>query len=370
MQVFCTIVDTNYIPQARALIESVHKFHSNSKFFLLVFDSNYDFFPQSEYVYSLSIDDLNLAEIRLTNMSTYYDRVEFATSLKPSLIKKLLLDGHQRVTFLDPDILLYSPLVEIDNLIDEHQIVLTPHRLTPLPSSISFYKDETFLQYGTFNLGFISVPKSAVDALDWWEEKLEFQSTRLLGDHIFTDQKWVNLFPAYFECNILKHFGYNLAPWNLDERTLSIQNDNLYAGDSPLRFIHFSQMSGALADGIIPPLWEKTLPSGNIESFKIIESITKNYSDSLVSFRNEQNSKCILTVPESVKLNAWQRFFMRKFSRNESARTMRTLIFLMKIFGESKLINNSETLHALARTLPRDYRRFRSRKTRKFSRSD
>ena len=100
------------------------------------------------------------------------------------------------------------------------------------------------MQTGIFNLGFIGVndtPES-LRFLDWWGSRcltLGFDEPRT---GLFVDQKWTNFVPCFFEgVSILKHPGYNMAYWNLHERTLG-GGDNLRVvnGEWPLVFFHFS----------------------------------------------------------------------------------------------------------------------------------
>jgi hypothetical protein len=66
-----------------------------------------------------------------------------------------------------------------------------------------------------------------------------------------TDQKWINLLPAFFDSNVLKvsfDKGLNVAPWNYHERKIALQGSSLFVTDrdrpdsncTPLVFVHFS----------------------------------------------------------------------------------------------------------------------------------
>jgi hypothetical protein len=196
-------------------------------------------------------------------MYLIYDVVEFSTSLKPSLLKHILGLGFDTATFLDPDIQVFGPLNYAIEKAQENHIVVTPHRLTPTQN----YRDEIiFLKYGIFNLGFICVSKESLPFLEWWESRLKTGATRFEFSDVFTDQKWLNLLPAYFNYHVIRHPGYNVAPWNLDERDLTATGQNFWVNDQPLIFIHFSQMSGLLVRGNLTKDWLEKLTSINMQS--------------------------------------------------------------------------------------------------------
>ncbi len=57
---------------------------------------------------------------------------------------------------------------------------------------------------------------------------------------MFTDQRWVDFVPSFFEHYILKDPGYNVAYWNLHGRELRAESDGYLVDGAPLRFFHFS----------------------------------------------------------------------------------------------------------------------------------
>ena len=65
-----------------------------------------------------------------------------------------------------------------------------------------------------------------------------------MKDHargLWTDQKWFNLVPIYFNnVNICKRKGFNTASWNISRRTISRKNGQWLAGGERLIFFHFS----------------------------------------------------------------------------------------------------------------------------------
>jgi hypothetical protein len=289
MDKICTIIALNYLPQVMALLESTRKIYPDIPFFVLIIDSDTKDIPALASSIVLLPSDLDMPPLWIEQMKMYYDTMELATSLKPFLLKTLLTDGISTVTFLDPDILLFDELTEAFNSARDFGIALTPHRLTPASSLDAGLDEIAFLKYGIFNLGFISVGHSSKPMLLWWCERLRWYCTKFPNDPVFTDQKWMDFVPAFFKHKVIYNPGYNLAPWNIDERPLSLQNGSYFAGDKKLVFIHFSQMSGALAAGKLTNSWknQKNLIDRANESLELINSITREYSNKLVENGNK-----------------------------------------------------------------------------------
>jgi hypothetical protein len=321
MHAICTIVAHNYLGQALTLETSIQKHNPEHDFFVLIVDgikSESELFNQAKILVG---KDLDMDQDVFVKMSSYYDLFEISTAVKPTLLRTLISRGYETVTFLDPDTQLFGSLVEAINLSIENPIVLTPHRLSPVEKFNVFHDEKAYLKYGVFNLGFISVNKDSVPFLIWWESKLRWSCTRYMGDTCYTDQKWIDLVPAFFEYFLLTHKGYNLAPWNLSERPLSrTYSGKLMAGGHELIFVHYSQMSSLLSIGKDTQAWEQFLESKNQEndSLRIAKELTKNYGVELRQNREtalKSNYEAIEWPKESFHLRAFRIESDRK-SRN------------------------------------------------------
>jgi hypothetical protein len=287
----CTVIALNYIPQAMALRDSIEKFHPDLEFCVLIIDSKHRNHPYLKDSKIVLVEDLDIEESALSEMFDYYDTVELSTALKPSFLKYLLKLNADVVTYLDPDTVLYSSIeIGFEEAI-KHGIVICPHRLTPSNVYNSDFFELSLLKFGVFNLGYISVTRKANLMLDWWEERLRWFSSRYPNEVWFTDQKWIDLVPALFECKILKHSGYDVAPWNINERLISNAKGIIYSGKDPLIFIHFSQMSFDLAQGRPTRHWNNALeelPSDlSLATQTFINEQTTLYSAKLIKYTKE-----------------------------------------------------------------------------------
>ena len=359
MHQICTIVASNYIPQALAFLESVRNIYPEIRCTVLITDAICSRHELGANTLVISPSDLSLSPDKISAMRSYYDPVEFATAMKPYLLSYLLAHGAVSATFLDPDTQIYGSLDGVFELAEKYDAVLTPHRLTPIESNSNFYSEKTFLTYGTYNLGFISVGKTSVNLLAWWESRLLFDATRYLNDHIFTDQKWANQFPSYFNCIIYKQPDINLAPWNLDERGLNIQNGKLYTGDFTLKMIHFSQMSATLARGEDTNLWGATLNGARDEqrALSLINQLTQNYKERLAYYSDYENYLSVVGIPTEPLYSSFYRSHLRKSYMRLGGFPQSFLDFVYRLIPGQKIFEKSETFVALATYLPKDLRK-------------
>jgi hypothetical protein len=78
--------------------------------------------------------------------------------------------------------------------------------------------------------------------IDWWCERLKKDCIIDLCNGLFVDQHWINFVPLFFKEHVLvdKYFGYNVAYWNLHERSVTLENGNYFINGVPLVFFHYS----------------------------------------------------------------------------------------------------------------------------------
>jgi hypothetical protein len=144
---------------------------------------------------------------------------------------------------VDPDIRVYAPLSELDAVFEQSNVALTPHILTPLPDDGRFPRENAFLRFGIYNLGFIALKKAdeTVALARWWKERTYAAGYIKPEAGMFVDQLYANLMPLFFKgVSVLRHEGYNMAPWNLHERRLTREGSTHLVNGKKLVFFHFS----------------------------------------------------------------------------------------------------------------------------------
>lgn len=234
-----TVCNCAYLPKALALAESVLKFN-NLKLKIFLFDKKVSVDLPTE-VEIIWMEDLNVP--KFYQMAFKYDIIEFSTSLKP-YISIELLKKFKKIVFLDPDTCLFQSVQPILNDLENHSIILTPHYTTPQTDDLA-ESDVGMMRFGSFNLGFFAVKDSAEGLffLNWWSKRCIDFSYMESQFGLSTDQKWVTIAPCFFpELHVSFNLGYNAAPWNSFERSISKDKDGKYFVNKtfPLVFFHFS----------------------------------------------------------------------------------------------------------------------------------
>jgi hypothetical protein len=239
----CTIVSRNYLSYARVLAKSYAQHEPGSRFYLLIVDGLPEGAEVGADVCLLGPEDLDIPYFY--EMCFEYDVAELCTAVKPSLLL-LLFNRFQEeeVIFLDPDILVMRPLLELREPLAKASIVLTPNLLKPLPKDGRRPCDQDILLAGTFNLGFIALRKTdeAQRFLHWWEDRLHDGGALVhVPAGLMTDQKWCDLMPTLFPDHVIfRDETYNTAWWNINQRTITKQGDQFLSNGRPLTFYHFS----------------------------------------------------------------------------------------------------------------------------------
>ena len=239
----CTIVAKNYIAHARVLAESFREHHPEGRCFVLVVDETEGYLnPANEPFELIRPSDLDIDDYE--HMAGIYDVVELSTSVKPWLLSHLLNDrGLDHIVYFDPDIRICDRLDRLADLIDEYELVLTPHVTSPMPRDGKKPSEADILIAGTYNLGFIAVKRCArtQKLLDWWAERLRTDCVVAPELGYFVDQRWIDfihgVMPGFY---VLNDPGYNVAYWNLHGREVTFKNGRYEVNGEPLQFFHFS----------------------------------------------------------------------------------------------------------------------------------
>jgi len=244
-----TSFNFNYLAKARVLASSLKQQHPDWVMHAclcdgeppgFVFDLEQEPFDEVTWASELDIP-------RLDGWLFGHDVVELCTAVKGTMLRMLFERGADKVVYLDPDIGVLGSLQPIVDLLDHHDILLTPHQLEPDAKRSAIQDNEICsLQHGIYNLGFAAVARrtEGLAFADWWEKRLLGWCHDAVSTGIFVDQKWCDLAPGLFDSlHILRDPGCNVASWNLSQRKVSIneQGDVLVNG-SPIKFFHFTKL--------------------------------------------------------------------------------------------------------------------------------
>ncbi len=234
----CTIIAHNYLAQARVLYRSFRRFHPDVPFSVLVFDAPPG--TVAEEWDSLCLADIGLPPDEEARMPAYYNVTELATALKPWFFRTLLERQKLDLLYFDPDIEFFAPVSHLAELAHEHALVLTPHTTRPMSRDGEKPSETDILSAGVYNLGFLGVNHAAAGFLDWWGERLLREAVIDPANMRFTDQRWMDFAPGYFDSHLLKDETCNVAYWNTDNRPLTWTGERYEVRGEPLCFFHFS----------------------------------------------------------------------------------------------------------------------------------
>ncbi len=239
---FVTVATTNRLHMTRTLMQSVAAHHPLADRYCAIVDL--DTAPAEALAAEFRC--VRLTELNLPDGEDFYFRyaaLELACALKPWALHFLLNKGYDVVVYLDSDTRVYGPFDDVVEAISNTtDIVIMPHLLTPLHAA-SRPTELEIRRAGIYNAGCCAVSARPVAEafLKWWQSHLRYGCLDDASNGYVTDQGWVDLVPGLFQnVLILRHSGYNVAYWNMAQRPLTRDGDDVLAGGDPLVFFHFS----------------------------------------------------------------------------------------------------------------------------------
>lgn len=263
---YCTYFDRGFLIQGLALWRSLAAQDAAATLWVLAFDDDTAALlgelgePRLRVarLAELEAADPEFAAVKATRSTGEY----YFTS-SPCWLRWLLASHPEitRVTYLDADLLLFSPPAPVHAAMDaaKASVLLTPHRF---PAWQRHYE-----RYGKFNKGWLAVRNDAVGRAcldDWRTRCLEWCRDQPESGR-YADQGYLTAWPEKLGAAVLvlDHAGVNLAPWNWlsSEVTWDAGGRPQFDGQ-PLVAFHFSRFrplagdwwwrSGQLQCGVMP----------------------------------------------------------------------------------------------------------------------
>jgi hypothetical protein len=304
----CTIAARNRMAHVRVLADSLAEHHDPGSLTVFLIDDLDGAVAGSEPdLHILTPEDVFADIHEFHRMAGIYSVIELATAVKPTLLERLLKQSSE-VLYLDPDVLILSSIADLQPRIREHSIVLTPHYTEPPTGEGAIDWEFQTMIRGVFNCGFIAVSHHAGDFLAWWKERVARHCFYAPDEGYFVDQVWVDMVPSYFEYEILRDPGWNVAPWNTSTRTVSFTDGRYLVNGTPLRFFHFSafepEQPYLLSRWLLPE--PRTLLSEN----PALAQLCDDYARSLFAARYESIAPIPYAfdrLPNGVEMNTLMR---------------------------------------------------------------
>lgn len=244
MHLAFTICTLSHLAQAKTMADSLVKYNSGYKVVIGLFDKidNRDVSSVKNYV----LVEINGEQIPgFEQLFDRYTPFELSCLAKPYLASWLLkkYPQVQKLLYFDSDILFFGQVNCIEEDLENHNIVLTPHVLQPITGE-GRPSLRNFLNAGLYNGGFFAVRRGdeTLNFLNWWQDRVWHEGYLNFAEGMFVDQLWLNYVPLFYpNALISRHPGYNLAYWNMHERKVSQKKDGFWVNEKyPLVFFHFS----------------------------------------------------------------------------------------------------------------------------------
>lgn len=273
-----TILSRNYLGQALALRDSFLKFNPGVIFYIVLVDRRT---PDADELFR-NLNIIWAEDLQIDQYWRYafkFDVIEWSTNVKP-FAAQWLLQRHEKVLYLDPDLYFYRNIDWIFDELSTCSAVVTPHATTPIYDDHP-QGDLEWMRVGTFNLGFIGLKRCAETEclLDWWGKRCLTDGYLETSSGVFVDQKWLTLAIGFFPgIKILFHKGINMATWNFHERNLQAGlPEPILRDGTKLYFFHFSGF-----DFDRPAQFSKRQSRWPAGSFPQLEALAENYKEALV----------------------------------------------------------------------------------------
>jgi hypothetical protein len=252
MNLVFTLCSNNYLGQAKVLVDSFIKHNPETPFVIGLVDRKSDQIDYSNLSPATILACEDLGYDCFAEMMARYNIVEFNTAVKPFYFEFFFSKGYTRVIYFDPDIQVFEPLDNLYSELNEFDVLMTPHTLTPFHIG-DFKWQRVSNLVGVYNFGFVGIAKSdnTAQLLNWWKGLLKTNCFMCPAEGLFVDQIWSNHFMVFFEkVRVLKDPGYNVGYWNFGERILEYRNGKYFVNNLPLHFFHFSNIKPSQPDVI------------------------------------------------------------------------------------------------------------------------
>lgn len=247
MTYFCTLFDSYYLSRGLAMHESLLK--NSREFHLYIFafnDLSYSILQQLQLPNVTVISLKEFENDDLLKVKSSRSIGEYCWTCTPSTVK-YCLDTYNlpHCTYIDADLYFYKdPSILLEEMQDAGSVLITEHRYTP--------KYDQSSTSGIYCVQFVTFKNDANGRiiLQWWIDRcLEWCYARFENGK-FGDQKYLDDWTTRFQgVHVLKHLGGGVAPWNVQQYTMSKKGDwQLALKEEPqkkylLVFYHFHKMT-------------------------------------------------------------------------------------------------------------------------------
>lgn len=237
---FCTLFDSGYLIKGMAMLNSLKQFCPEAHVFVLCMDrSTQDILEKMSLGFITCMPLADIEDAALLEAKKDRGVAEYCWTLSPCLPWYVMLHNPDIdfITYLDADLLFYSPVEPLFDEIGDASIAIIEHRFSPRLQDREIN--------GRFCVEWVSFRRDeqGMACLERWREQCIEWCYYRLEEGRMGDQKYLDEWPdRYASCHILMHPGAGIAPWNYTRYHYDEdQEGNITVDGSPLIFYHFHQ---------------------------------------------------------------------------------------------------------------------------------
>jgi len=236
---FCTLFDSGYLIKGLAMIRSLMRWTPDAEIYVLCMDEKTQWMLEAlaiTGVCCIPLHDIETPEL----LDVKKDRgvAEYCWTLSPCL-PSYVFEQHPEIdfiTYIDSDLLFYSPIEPLFEEIGHNSIAIIEHRFTP--------RLMDRMVNGRFCVEWVSFRRDdeGMACLNRWKDQCIEWCYYRLEENRMGDQKYLDEWPArYPHCHILQHPGAGVAPWNYSQYRFEGAGSDITVDGAPLIFYHFHQ---------------------------------------------------------------------------------------------------------------------------------
>lgn len=342
MVYFTTFFDKNYLSRGIVLYESLKANCLDFRLHVLCLDEEtFNYFQTNRDIYpdiiSVKLQELEDADPDLRQAKSNRSKIEYYFTLSPCLPLYILKKfGLLHICSLDADIMFFSSVDPIFDLLKNFSIIITPHKF-----SKELLEDRRD-RYGKFNVSFQIFKNDVIglSCLEDWRSKCINWCYDIYDETDggrFADQKYLDTWHRDYpgQVHSLEESSNGLAVWNIDNYEFSLHDRLVCADGTPVIFFHFHNFK-ILKDNIALNGFDEY--KVRKDSPVINQHIYLAYWEHLCRSSLSLASGSDLSIRQNLSVVIWKQlivsgtFFLKVYGRifNINLVTLRKTIFSLK----------------------------------------
>jgi hypothetical protein len=316
---FCTLFDRNYLLKGLAMLRSLNEHCRGAHTFVLCMDED-----TFSLLAQLQIDGVELIRLRdvedepLRAAKRERSRAEYCWTLTPVLPHFVLNTRPEvrQITYLDADLMFYSPVSPIFQEVGAASIAVVEHRYVPRLAYLEVQ--------GRFNVEWVTFRRDAegMACIERWKAQcLEWCFARIEPDRM-GDQKYLDEWPErYRSLHIINHVGAGVAPWNFSRYRIVATSGAPTVDGEPLIFYHFHQLhmlrggrfdrlsAGYRLDGDAPEAIYGPYESALLKALRDVRAIDPEFVSGIHPWLPVMIRRCVQNILPLRMKSALRRYF-------------------------------------------------------------